>query len=107
MVRNPEPRMEWIVSSRIVYDGSEVYIETTITADVELDAQTVTISVDDGTTWLTAAWQGDAGTTRTARTSSVVDIDTALPVKGIYAVKAKVDDGTETEVIRCGGLTYR
>lgn len=87
--------------------GSNVYIEATVTADVTLDAQTVTLSVDGGTTWLAATWLGSAGTTRTARTSSPVLASTTFPAPGVYPLKSKVSDGTETEVTHHGGIVVR
>lgn len=96
------------MTTRIVdRTGSVVYIEATVTADVTLDAQPVTLSVDGGTTWLAAGWLGVAGTTRTARTSAAVNVASTFPTPGVYTLKSKVVDGTETEVTAHGGIVVR
>lgn len=95
------------MSTRIVYHGGDVYIEASITADEELDAQTVSLSFDDGATYVAASWQGAAATTRTARTAATVDITTTFPTKGIYPCLAKVSSGVETEIIQCGAIDVR
>lgn len=77
--------------------GSSEYLKAPITADVELDAQTVQLSKDGGTSWLAAEWVGDAGTTRTARTSSPV-----AWTRGTYHVYAKLTDSPEVPIVKCG-----
>lgn len=99
--------MEWIMSTRVLYRGSTEYVEASITADVTLDTQTVTLSVDGGTTYVAATWQDSAGTTRTARTSSPVVVTTALPNAGVYTLLAKIVDATETTIVHCGGIVVR
>lgn len=92
------------MSTRTVDHGGEEYVEATIAADVELHTQTVTLSFDGGTTWLPCTWQGNPDTTRIARTSSVVDVDTVIGDRGIYRLKAKLDTGTEEIIVSCGGI---
>jgi hypothetical protein len=99
--------MERIMSTRILYAGAVEYVEASITADVSLDAQTVTLSVDGGTTWLASTWQGTAGLTRTARTTLPVTVSTSLPTRGVHTLLARVVDGTETTIVKCGGISVR
>lgn len=82
--------------------GSEEYLTVTVTADVELDAQPVSISIDNKATWLPATWVGDPGTTRKARTSSPVTFS-ATP--RAYSVHVKVTDSPEVPIIRAGSFS--
>jgi hypothetical protein len=99
--------MERIMSTRVLHLGATEYVEASITADVSLDAQTVTLSVDGGTTWLASTWLGIAGLTRSARTSSPVVVSTSLPTRGVHTLLARVVDGTETTIVKCGGISVR
>lgn len=95
------------MSTRVLHRGATEYVEASITADVELDAQTVTLSFDGGTTWVTSAWQGSVGTTRTARTASPIVVSSTFSVPGVYRLLARVVDGTETTIVKCGGVDVR
>lgn len=86
--------------SHIVYVGSVEYVSVTVTADVTLDTQPVAISLDHGTTWLTAGWQGSAGTTRSARTASPV----TFTERDNLPVHVRVTDTPEIPIIRAGTL---
>lgn len=54
------------MTQRVIYRGTTEYLDVDVTSDVELAAQVVQVAFDRGT-WLTAAWIGAAGTTRTCR----------------------------------------
>jgi hypothetical protein len=80
--------------------GSIEYLKAPITADVNLDTQPVTLSIDNKATWLPAQWVGTVGLTRTARTTSAVTW-----AAGSYVVYAKVTDSPEAPIIKCGTVT--
>lgn len=95
------------MSTRVLYRGATEYVEASITADVTLGSQTVALSFDGGTTWVTAAWQGSAGTTRTAQTSSPVVVSSTFTTPGVYKLLARVTDASETTIVKCGGVDVR
>lgn len=82
--------------------GSIEYLKAQVTADHSLDAQTVQLSKDGRTTWLAAEWVGDAGLTRTARTTTPVTW-----TKGVYEIYAKVGDSPESPIVKCGTVDVR
>lgn len=84
--------------------GSIEYVAATVTSDVTLDAQPVTMSVDSGVTWLPAEWVGDPGTTRQVRTASPVTFDT--PSGGRH-VLVKIVDTPEIPVVFAGSYGVR
>lgn len=88
------------MSKRTIYRDSIEYISATVTADVTLDAQAVKISVDDKATWLTAAWTGDPGTTRSCR---VLLNGTNMPAAGERPVFVQITDSPETPIIAAAG----
>lgn len=81
--------------------GSLEYLTVTVTADVPLDNQPVSVSIDGAETWLPCVWQGDAGTTRKARTTSPITFE---PIDGrrSMTVTVKVTDSPEVPLIRAG-----
>lgn len=82
------------------------YVTTPVTADVDLD-MTVAISIRFGTAahvWLPAEWVGTLGTTRTARTTSVVTFSAAAYPKSQYKVYVKLTDSPEVPLISAGDL---
>jgi len=82
------------------------YITTPVTADIDLD-MTVAISIRYGTTahvWLPAEWVGTLGTTRTARTTSVVTFSAAAYPKASYKVYTRLTDSPEAPIISAGDL---
>jgi hypothetical protein len=80
--------------------GTTEFITVTVTADVELDTQTVAVSIDQGATWLPCTWTGDdPSTTRTARTTDPVTFTTAHASGTAYV---KVTDDPEAPVIDAG-----
>lgn len=83
--------------------GSIEFLKASITSDVELNAQTVQISIDGKATWLPAVWVGTVGTTRTARTSSVVTWST----RGSFFVFAKIGDNPESPIVKCGRVDVK
>ena len=89
------------MSTRTVYRGSIEYISVSVTSDVTLDAQPVAISVDGQVTWLTAAWTGSPGTTRSARVLLNV---TNMPVAGESQVYVKVTDSPEVPIFAAAGV---
>jgi hypothetical protein len=85
--------------------GSIEYVAASVTSDVTLDAQTVTMSVDSGATWVAAEWVGDVGTTRQVRTSSPVTFATVIR-REVY-VLVKIVDTPEIPVVTAGSYTVR
>lgn len=81
--------------------GSVEYLTVTVKADETLDQQPVSISVDRGVTWLPAVWEGDAGTTRAARTAEPITWEVA----GWRPVHVKVIDNPEVPIVAAGSLT--
>ncbi len=81
--------------------GTSEYVSVTVTSDVSLSAQPVTVSLDRGATWLPATWQGSAGTTRTARTTSPVTFAST----GLKTVLVKVTDTPEVPIIEAGRIS--
>jgi hypothetical protein len=82
--------------------GSVEYLYVDIKTDRQLDSQAVEIalSVDlPPTVWLSAEWQGSAGTFRSAR----VLLDGTL-AKGVYDIWARITDNPETPIIHAGRL---
>jgi hypothetical protein len=88
--------------------GSDEILLCPVTADVELDAQSVAIAVgrasDNTYTWLAAEWTGTAGTTRTAATSDPVELTAAAYPLRNYEVYVKVTDTPEVPIIHAGTL---
>lgn len=84
------------MSVRKVYRTSTEYLDVSVTADVSLSAQAVQISVDNQSTWLTAAWIGSAGTTRTARVLLQPGVN--MPTAGKHPVYVKLTDSPEVPV---------
>jgi hypothetical protein len=89
--------------------GTIEYVKALVKADVTLD-DTVSVSLSLSTgndsigyvhTWLTGAWEGAAGTQRTARTASAVTFDSAYP-KGTYSLFVKLTDSPEIPLINAG-----
>lgn len=82
--------------------GSREFLYADVTADVTLDAQVVEIGVGrtvTDATWLAAGWQGDAGTTRSAR--ALLDGTLAL---GKWSVFVRITDNPEIPIIHAGVL---
>lgn len=82
---------------------STEYLRARVVADVALDAQTVAISFDE-TTWHTAEWVGDPGTTRSAQILVGPSGDHPYPAGRFSDVFVKVTDNPEIPVQRAGGL---
>jgi hypothetical protein len=79
--------------------GTTEFVTFTVTADVELDTQTVAVSIDQGATWLPCTWTGDTpSTTRTARTTEPVEFTDQA--SGTAFVR--VTDDPEAPVIDAG-----
>lgn len=87
-------------ADRKLVRGATEYISVTVISDVTLDAQPVEFSFDK-TTWHTAAWQGSAGMTRTAR---FLLTPATTPTRTNNAIYVRVTDATETPIIRAGNL---
>jgi hypothetical protein len=90
--------------------GSVEYLHTPVTSDVTLaDVMVVAIAVGrTGTetyTWLPATWEGTAGTTRTARTTSAVTLSAASYPLRKYTIYVKLTDTPEAPIIDAGTLT--
>lgn len=77
--------------------GSVEYIKATVTADFQLNAQPVAISIDEKATWLPATWVGSAGLTRQVRTTSPYTFTDALGARHVYV---KVTDSPEVPIIK-------
>lgn len=84
------------MSVRKVYRTSTEYLAVSVTADVTLSSQTVQISVDNQTTWLTATWVGSTGTTRTARVLLQPNVN--MPTAGKRPVFVRLTDSPEVPV---------
>lgn len=83
--------------------GSTEYVEATVTVDVPLD-MTVELALTRGNNdhvWLPATWQGDVGTTRTARTTNPVTFDDDYP-RSAYSLFARLTDTPEEPIVRVG-----
>lgn len=53
--------------TRHIYEGTNgEALTATIRANVSLSAQTIELSLNSGSTWIAATWQGSAGTVRKA-----------------------------------------
>lgn len=87
------------MTNRTLVQGTVEYLDVTLTADVNLTG-TVEFSLDRGATWLTAAWIGSAGTTRTARYL----LTTATLHKTNYAVWVRLSDSPEVPILAAGSL---
>lgn len=87
-----------------VQDGSTEYLRVPVgPASVVLAAQPVAISLDSGTTWLPAQWEGDPGTTRTARTTNPVLFEVAAgEVATAYPVLVRITDTPEVPILGAG-----
>lgn len=85
--------------------ASVEYLNVPVTSDVTLDAQPVELAVVQGQPaeddWQTAAWQGSAGTTRTARLEPFIP-----PGTGTYSVFVRITDSPEVPVFRAGRITF-
>jgi hypothetical protein len=90
------------MTAQLVYPlGTLEYVSATVTADVSLDAQAVTISIDSGATWLPATWVGSPGTTRKVRTSNPV----SFAVKAAWRqVLIKIVDNPEIPIVEAGSI---
>lgn len=85
--------------------GSVEYLHVDVTCDVVLDQQPVEIglgSTVDKATWTSAAWEGDAGTTRTCR----ILLDGSLAASK-YNVFVKIHDTPEIPIVRAGVLRIK
>jgi hypothetical protein len=80
--------------------GTKEYVKAVITSDRTLSAQAVELKVNG--TWVAATWQGSAGLTRTARTTSVVDF--AAAAVGYQTIYARFTDSPEIPIIDCGKI---
>lgn len=92
------------MSQRTIIRGSTEYLDITVRCDFTLSAQPVAFSFDEGATWLTAAWIGTAGLTRTARL--LID-DTNAPSGTGAKVYVKITDSTEIPILDAGRLNVR
>jgi hypothetical protein len=88
------------MSTRTLFRDSVEYLTVTVTSAATLSTQPVEISVDDRTTWLTAAWTGSAGTTRSCQ---VLLNNTNMPAVGERQVFVRITDTPETAVIAAAG----
>lgn len=78
------------------------YLGVTVTANVVLDSQPVSIAFDRDGTWHPATWIGVAGTTRTAQ---VLVNDSIIPTsRSATSVYVRVTDNPEVPIIRAGQL---
>lgn len=81
------------VGNRTWPEGNEEFLEYEVTANVELDAQTVEITLDR-VTYLEAEWIGDPGNTRSCRT--VLPVTNAnLPGPQAFEVFIRITDTPE------------
>lgn len=82
--------------------GSVEYVEATVTADLTLD-MTIELSLSRGNThtWLPATWQGAAGTTRVAQTTSPITFGDDYPYSS-YSLYARLADAPEAPIIYIG-----
>lgn len=90
-----------ILTTRTYILGTIEYVGVTVTADEELDAQSVAISLDHGETWIPSSWQGDPGLTRTAQTDAPV----TFSEKTNGRVLVKVTDSPEVPIVSAGSYS--
>ncbi len=90
--------------------SSAEYLKVTVTADVSLSAQAVSIAVIPARTrpetgdWISATWMGSAGTTRNAAILIGPGTSNVYPL-GTYDVWVKVGDTPEIPTDDAGRLT--
>lgn len=95
-----------------LYSVSTEYLHAPITASVTLDQQTIEVAFvtgtapDDQTSWVTAEWEGDAGTTRTWRVLVGPGTTSPLPA-GSYTVFSRLTDSPEEVVRKHDTLTIK
>lgn len=84
---------------------TQEYVKAEVTADVSL-TMGVDISISRGGVyvWQPGTWLGSAGTTRTVRTTSLVNFTVANFPKGVYTVHVRLND-TEIPIIEVGRIT--
>lgn len=88
---------------RIVYRGSVEFVDIDVTSALELDTQEVFFSfVPHPYAWLSAEWEGDPGTMRTA---SILGDDANLPAKSAEVFVKVVD--VSTAPIMSAGMLHR
>lgn len=89
--------------TRELVRGTAEYLTLTVVGNVTLDTQVVEFSFDK-TTWMTAAWQGSAATTRKAR----VFIEEAdMPTSTSTKVYVRVTDDPEIPILIAGQIVIR
>jgi hypothetical protein len=89
------------MTNRSVYRRSTEYQVVTVTANNTLDTQPVEISVDNQATWLTAAWTGSPGTTRSARV--LLNGSNMPAASSPHPVFVRLTDSPETPVFAASG----
>lgn len=86
--------------------GSKDYLVLPVvdTTNIVLaDDLPVEVSIDKGTTWLTAGWVGAAATTRSAR----ILLDTTDMTKGVYAVWLRLADTPTRPIVVAGSFRVK
>jgi hypothetical protein len=89
---------------------STEYVHVPVTSDVTLSGQAVEFAYlaalppDDATTWTAAEWEGNAGTTRSARSLIGPVSDYGELAAGTYTVWVRVTDETEIPVRPAGTI---
>lgn len=82
--------------------GSVEYLSVEVTsADIPLDTQPVSLSIDHGANWLPCTWQGSVGLKRVARTQSPVTFTDAITNTSLLV---KVTDSPEVPIFRASGF---
>lgn len=89
------------MSVRKVYTTSTEFLVVEVTASETLSAQPVEISVDNQQTWLTGAWIGDPGTTRSARV--LLTSGSNMPTAGERPAFVRLTDSPEVPVFATSG----
>lgn len=93
------------MSDIVVIQGSTEYLYADVTSNIELDTQTVEMAyattIDAVSAWTTAAWQGTAGTERTARALFT------FADAGNFHVFVRITDNPEIPILDAGNLKVK
>lgn len=95
-----------MVVDRELITGSVEYLSVTVTSNIVLDTQPVTISPDRGVTFYAATWLGAPSTQRQAQIL-LGTTEAPMPSCGVYTVYVRVVDSPEIPVIDAGTLRVR
>lgn len=91
------------MTARVLYRGTQEYIEVELTSTANLTG-TIEFSLDDRETWLTAEWVGDVGTTRTAEYLLTPETTPAASSTDVFV---RFTDNPEIPLLNAGQISIR